>query len=165
MKTKTINLYQFSELSEDAKEKAIQKLSDINTDFDWWSSTYEDAKRIGLKITFFDLDRNRYAKGYFIDNATNCAESILQEHGKDCETYKTAKEFLNDLDELTGKFENIEDCPEDDIEDIENEFLKSLCEDYSILLQNECEYLESEEAIIETIQANEYDFDEDGNLA
>ena len=58
MKTLTINLYQFSELSDEAKEKAISNLSDINVDFDWWTNTYEDAARIGLKITSFDLDRN-----------------------------------------------------------------------------------------------------------
>jgi hypothetical protein len=165
MKTIQVNLYQFSELSEDAKEKAILKLYDINVDFDWWSYLYEDAKQIGLKIKEFDLDRNRYCKGEFINFPTETAEKILLEHGKDCETYKTAKEFLNDLNELTSKFENIEDCPEDDFEDLENEFLYSLCEDYSILLQKECEYLQSSEAIIETIEANEYYFDENGNLA
>jgi len=165
MKTIQVNLYQFSELSEDAKEKAISKLYDINVDFDWWSYLYEDAKQIGLKIKEFDLDRNRYCKGEFINFPTETAEKILLEHGKDCETYKTAKEFLNDLNELTSKFENIEDCPEDDIEDLENEFLYSLCEDYSILLQKECEYLQSSEAIIETIEANEYYFDENGNLS
>ena len=165
MKTIQVNLYQFSELSEDAKEKAISKLYDINVDFDWWSYLYEDAKQIGLKIKEFDLDRNRYCKGEFINFPTETAEKILLEHGKDCETYKTAKEFLNDLNELTSKFENIEDCPEDDIEDLENEFLYSLCKDYSILLQKECEYLQSSEAIIETIEANEYYFDENGNLS
>ena len=164
MKTIQVNLYQFSELSENAKEKAISKLSDINIDFDWWSYLYEDAERIGLKIKEFDLDRNRYCKGEFIDTAMETANKIILEHGENCETYKTAKMFLSDLNGLTSKFEDIQDCPEDEIEDCENEFLKSLCEDYSIMLQNECEYLQSSEAIIETIEANEYDFDENGNL-
>jgi hypothetical protein len=164
MKTIQVNLYQFSELSENAKQNAISKLFDINVDFDWWSYIYEDAKRIGLKINEFDLDRNRYCKGEFINSPTESAEIIILEHGKNCETYKTAKEFLNDLNELTSKFENIEDCPEDDIENLENEFLYSICEDYSIMLQKECEYLQSEESIIETIEINEYDFDESGNL-
>jgi hypothetical protein len=37
-------------------------------------------------------------------------------------------------------------------------------EDYSIILQKECDYLSSEESIIETIEANDYEFDIDGNL-
>jgi hypothetical protein len=49
------------------------------------------------------------------------------------------------------------------LQDIEDEFLKSLCEDYSIMLQNESEYLQSDAAIIEAINANEYEFLEDGS--
>ena len=39
MKTVTINIYQFSELSDEAKENAIKELYDINVDSDWWYST------------------------------------------------------------------------------------------------------------------------------
>ena len=48
------------------------------------------------------------------------------------------------------------------LQDIEDDFLKSLCEDYRILLQHQYEYLTSEEVIIETIEANEYEFTQDG---
>jgi hypothetical protein len=164
MKTNEVKLYSFDELLEDAKQKAIEKLYDINVDFDWWESTYEDAEQIGLKINGFDLDRNRHAEGEFINSAPEVAEAIIKNHGKDCETYKTAKTFLNDLNDITSKEENIKNVNEDDIEELENEFLKSILEDYSIILENECEYLQSEEAIIETIKANEYDFTEDGEL-
>lgn len=162
MKTIEVNLYKFSELSDEAKEKAIQRLSDINVDYNWYP--YEDATNINLHINSFDIERGSYVDAKFITNPANCAESILSEHGKDCETYKTAKQFLDDLNELTSKFEDIEDCPEDDIEELEDEFLKSICEDYRIMLQNEYEYLSSEKAIIETIEANDYDFLENGEL-
>ena len=69
MKTHTINTYSFNELSEEAQQKAIENLSDINVNFDWWNFTYEDAKNIGLKITSFDLDRRRHAKGQFLLSA------------------------------------------------------------------------------------------------
>ncbi len=42
-------------------------------------------------------------------------------------------------------------------------FLNSLIEDYSIILQKESEYLMSNEAIIETIEANEYEFKANGD--
>ncbi len=158
MRTIRTKVYKFNELTEEGQQKAIENLSDINVDYSWWESTYEDAANIGLKITSFDLDRNRHAKGEFITSAAETAELIQSNHGKDCETYKTATTFLNDLNELTGKHENIEDVNENDIEELEDEFLKSLLEDYSIMLQKECDYLQSKEAIIETIEANDYEF-------
>lgn len=162
MKTISINLYQFSELSEIAQQKAIEKLSDINVDHEWWDNTYEDAKNIGLKITSFDLERRRHAKGEFILTPIEVAGKILSEHGKDCESYKTAHLFMNDFNELIAQ--NDSGQKDYDIEELENEFLNDLLEDYSIILQNESEYLQSKEAIIDTIQANEYDFTEDGKL-
>ena len=66
------------------------------------------------------------------------------------------------MDESSEHFESSES--EDKMIDLENEFLQSLLEDYSIMLQNESEYLQSAEAIRETIEANEYEFTEDGKL-
>ena len=94
MKTIEINLYEFSELSDKAKQKAISKLSDINVSHDWWNFTYDDAENIGLKITSFNLDRNRHAKGKFIISGCEVAEKIMSEHGENCETFKTAAQFL-----------------------------------------------------------------------
>lgn len=170
MKTITINLYEFSELTPQAQQKAIENLSDINVMNDWWASTYEDAKNIGLKITSFDLDRNRHATGEFLLSAAEVAANILKEHGEHCETYKTAEAFLSDYnpvftdytDEASENYESRE--VEGKLQDIESDFLKSLLEDYSIMLQKECDYLQSEEAIKEAIEANEYTFTEDGKL-
>lgn len=172
MKTITIvkNLYQFSELSEEAKQKAIEKLNDINVDFDWWKFTYEDAKTIGLKINEFDLYRNRSVKGEFNLSPCEVAQNIFNNHGESCETFKTAKSFMEDwqpvfnnyMDESHKDYESQES--EDKLIDIESEFLNSLLEDYSIILQKEYEYLCSDIAIIGTIEANDYYFDENGNL-
>ena len=74
-----------------------------------------------------------------------------------------------------GKYDGKDEEPDDDSDEfsewenkmiiIEDEFLKSLLEDYSIILQKEYEYQTSEEAIIESIKANDYEFTEDGKLA
>lgn len=164
MRTIRIKLYKFSELSESAKQKAIENLSDINVDYNWWTSTYEDAENIGLKITSFELDRNRHAKGDFLLSANEVAQNIFSNHGHECETYTTAEKFMkewepifiNYMDEEHEMYESKES--EEQLQEIENEFLISLLEDYSIMLQNEFEYLQEEEAIIETIEANEYEF-------
>jgi hypothetical protein len=172
MRTETItrNLYKFDELSDDAKDKAIEKLWDINVDYDWWQWTYDDAEEIGLKLTGFDLDRGSYCKGEFIDAAEYTAKRIIKNHGDTCETYKDAQNYLKELEIAIAKnLEENADCdyPEDylDTEEIDDEFLRNLLEDYRIMLQKEWDYLTSREAIIETIESNDYEFDEDGNLA
>ena len=174
MRTETITktIYQFNELPEDAKQKAIEKLSDINTDYEWWDCAYEDAANVGLKITGFDLDRASYCKIEYIEDACHAAHKIIENHGESCDTYKNASEFLKNRDEIVnnaakdenGDFENEYELDQK-LDEIENEFLKTLSEDYWIILQQEYEYRTSEEAIIETIEANEYEFDENGNLA
>ena len=174
MKTVTINIYQFSELTDEAKENAIKELYDINVDSDWWDSTYEDAAQINLKIKGFDIDRGSYVKAEFIESANNTAELIIMNHGESCETYKTAKSFLQDYNELVAKYsdgvktdrvtEDNEYDFDNEADDLENDFLQSISEDYRIILSNEYDYLTSEKSIIETIEANEYDFTEYGQL-
>jgi hypothetical protein len=171
MRIKETKVYTCSELSETAQERAISKLSHINVDFEWWKSVYEDAKNVGLKLTSFDLDRNRHAEGSFLFAANEVAQNIFNNHGKDCESYKTATEFMKDwqpvfnnyMDESHKDYESRE-C-EEKLQNIEDEFLKSLLEDYSIILQHEYEYLTSSEAIKEAIECNGYEFTEDGKLA
>lgn len=178
IKTTETKVYTWEELTDEQKEKALSKLYDLNTDYEWWDGVYEDAEQVGIKITSFDLDRNRHAEGKFISSAVEVAKAIVKDHGPDCETYKTAKVFLdtvNPMIELRDNFADDDNTTEeeykafddntDKIEELEDEFKKSILEDYSIMLQKEYEYLSSEEAIIETIEANEYEFDEEGNIA
>lgn len=167
MRIKETKVYKFDELSEKGKEKALENLYDLNVYYDWWENTYEDAANIGIKITGFDIDRGSYCNGEFLLSAAEVAANIIRDHGEQCETYKTAQAFLDEINSI--------DMPDDDSDEfsewekkmleIEDEFQKSLLEDYRIILTHEYEYLTSEEAIIETIHANEYEFTEDGKLA
>lgn len=94
------------------------------------------------------------------------ADLILSKHGKDCETYKTTVEYRKNREEIEKEFIKLskDESYDDAIGLCEDEYLASLLEDYSIMLQKEYEYLTSEEAIIETIQSNEYMFTEDGKI-
>lgn len=169
--TTVTDAYQFHELSEAAQQKAIQKLSDCNIDYEWWESVYEDAENIGLKITGFDIDRASYVKAKFLTSTTDTATRILSEHGEMCETWKTANDYLNERNQIIdtwpkdedGNFED-EYKMDDKLEDLDSEFLNSICEYYLLILTNEYEYLTSEEAIKETIEANEWEFTEQGNI-
>lgn len=51
---------------------------------------------------------------------------------------------------------------QDEAEKLEEEFLDSILEDYRIMLEKEIEYQESEEQVAEMMEANEYEFDENG---
>jgi hypothetical protein len=164
MKTKTINIYSFNELSEKAKQKAIENLIDINVNYDWWEFTCENAANIGLKITSFDLDRNRHATGELRLSFSEVIANILKEHGETCDTYKTAEKYMKQWEPVFSKYMETEEG-EEELMEIEAEFIKELLEDYSIILQKEYEYLCSEEAIIEAIEANEYEFTENGKIA
>jgi len=169
MRTVRTKIYKFEELSKDAQQNAISNMWDINVDHDWWQSTYNDASNIGLKITSFNLDRNRNATGEFSLSACEVAQNVFNEHGEDCETYKTAQKFIevwqpifdDYMDENSENYESQE--LENTLQEMEDDFLNSLIEDYSIILQNESEYLQSDEAIKETILANDYEFTKDGN--
>lgn len=167
-------LYQFDELTPEAQEKAINHLWDINVDYEWWDCMYGDASGVGLKITGFDLDRNRHATGDWIESPERAAELILQEHGEQCETYQTAIQYLDDRKALVRKYsdgvnidrvtENNEYEFDQECDNIDAEFLRSLLNDYAWMLQREYEYLTSEEAIKETILCNEYEFTPEGDL-
>lgn len=174
MRTQIIEqtIYSFSDLetNEQLKQKVLNKYSDINVDYGWWESTYTDAQDVGLEITGFDLDRNRHATGEFTLSANEVAQNILNEHGESCETYLTAFNFMQEwqpifndyMDENSENYESYDS--EQKLNELEDEFLKAILEDYVTILQKECEYLTSEKSILETLKINEYEFNENGNI-
>lgn len=169
---KKVTVFEFKELSKEVQQKVIEKHCYINVDggFDWFDSTYEDAKTIGLKITGFDLDRADYCEGEFTLSANEVAQNIFNEHGENCETFKTATKFMEEWQPIFNDYmdENSENYESRDLEsklqDLESDFLKDICEDYKIMLRTDFEYQTSKEAIVETIEANEYTFLENGEI-
>ncbi len=73
MKQITLDVFSFSELSDDAKQVAREWYLSVATHDEWWESTFKDAERIGLKIESFGLDRDRHATGKWITSARECA--------------------------------------------------------------------------------------------
>jgi len=171
--TVTTKVYGFDELSDEARESAVQELVCINVDCEWWDSTLEDAKTIGLVIRHFILGQASHVCGSWVEEAEEVAALILENHGDVCETHKDATAFLADLEDAQeahrtqpGWNAHYDDDFEDTdaYEELCQEFKATICEDYRIILQAEEDYLCSEEAIIETIKANEYEFTADGTL-
>lgn len=64
MKTKVITLYEFNELSEDAKKKAIESLRDCNVDYNWWEDNYQDFAKIAAYFGISIDNKSERAGGY-----------------------------------------------------------------------------------------------------
>lgn len=170
MKTIRTKVYQFSELSDSAKKTAIQWFLNSFDDSYAWDDIQEDANQIGLKI--ISIDDHRPNKGEFITSAYEVSCKIVQEHGANCDTHKTAVQFGKDWAALVEKYNDgitLDKVSEDneydfdqDADELESEFMQSLLEDYRIMYNNQVEYEYSDEFAKETIEANEYDFTKDG---
>lgn len=167
MEKREYTVYKYDELPADAQQKARERFREHNDLSYTWDDTKADALNIGLKLA----GTNRgYMKGDFTESAAVCAANVIREHGVDTETYATAALFLLEHGALWTKYRAAEDkdestrAAEDAKEDLEQEFLRSLCEDYRIMQERDEEYQNSDEAIIETVRANDYDFTEDGRI-
>ena len=171
MRTVRTKIYQFSELSESAKQKAIEWYLSGNYDDSFaWDNTTEDAIQVGLKI--HSLDDHRPNDGEFFESAESTAQQIIEGHGKMCETYKTAAAFLKERGELVEKHsdgidknkvtEDNEYEFDQECDELETEFLKSILEDYRIMYNQNVDYENSDKAAIEAIEANEYEFTKEG---
>jgi len=174
MRTIRTKVYTFNELNKEGQQKAIELNSDINVLHDWWIWTYEDANTVGLRITSFDLDRNKHVKGEFIESSYDCANKVIKYHGETCDSYVLAKQFIKEWDEAvllysdgfkTDKVMDGKECYFDNyISDREDLFLNEILSYYANYLQNECDYLQTEEAIKETLINNDYEFLSTGKM-
>jgi hypothetical protein len=168
--TTTRTLFTFDELSDTAKDKARNWFREHALDYEWWDFTYEDASNVGIKITGFDLGRGEEITGK-VDQCEATAHLIVKDHGEGCDTYATAAAYLRERDAA------IEAAPKDEagevdeyeldakLDELDEEFTKDILADYLTALRNEYEYRMSDKAVDEDIQANEYEFTEEGKRA
>jgi hypothetical protein len=158
--------FKFGELGESAKQHAIEKWQEGGIDYDWWDSTYEDAAQVGLTINEFDTQYRPWAKGE-ISNMTyeQSARLVMETHGKDCDTHKAALAFMCHVALMDEGAKHDEDGEQTEaFAELCETYLKSILDAYARMLKDDLEYLESEQAAVMSIKANDYDFDEDGNM-
>lgn len=194
MKTKTIELFDFSELSESAKAKVLQEQRDINTDYDWYKWSLEDWER-DLESMGFD-DVNISFSGFWSqgDGASFTSGSI------DIEKFLTAQkakgrfkailkaikankaEFITSIDRIDHhysheytvrayvEYNSLEDkfTPNQDqaneLESFLTDTVRTLSRKIYRELEKEHEHLTTDAAIIDTIEANEYTFTASGKM-
>ena len=181
--TRVITLYRFDELNEKAQELAINGLRGTSVDIDWWDSTYENAKLIGLEIQEFDVDR-KTIKGKLNEYLLDVCRSIREKYGKDHRTSQTAAAYHKQYIAVFIEWHRIQIQQadpsashwkpkdwladfkrEDEAQEIEADFTEALLDNYLIILRDEYEYQTSKEHIVESIKANDYLFTELGELA
>lgn len=168
MRTAQINFYKFNELSDRAKDRARDWWRQGALDYDWHECIYDDAERVGLKITGFDTGRRSEITGDFTGTPESTAKKILAEHGEDTGTAAEARHYLKTVAEFMASAEKDEYgelatyALDNEKDEIDREFLRALLEEYLTILRKEEEYQLSDEVADEVIVANEYEFTEDG---
>lgn len=170
MKTVEIQLFKFDELTENAKQKAINKYRDSGINYYWYSFINEDAKDVGIKIKSFDISRKEIEID-LLYSYDEVASKIISNHGEYCDSYIKAKCFLDDKDALVEKYSNginlsivSEEKFDEEFDDLEQDFKNDLEDYYLKMLRDELEYMESDGYIIQMIIDNDYDFTEDGEM-
>jgi hypothetical protein len=189
-------VYKFDELSESAKQKAIDDYRQDGFDYDWWDAVYEDARQIG-EIIGIKID-NIYFSGFSSQGDGACFEGKytytkgsvkkIKDHApQDEELHRIARELqklqkknfysLSAKVKQSGHYSH-EYCTEIEVCDNLNSYgdvtvetekaLSELLRDFMRWiyksLETDWDYLSSDEQIVETIQANEWEFDENGDM-
>lgn len=174
MRTVRTKVYKFSELSESAKQKAIEKFWDINVDYSWHELSVEGHEEIlsdkgyvnpkvmfsgfasqgdGACFTCDKIDFNIFLEGKYKD--LDISANITHNWRHYFATSTTVN--LDAGDDISQElYDEIENTIKGERENLGNEIYRKL--------EKEHDYLTSEEAIIETIEANEYEFTKDGKL-
>lgn len=161
-------VYLFNELDDQAKEEARDWYRQGALDYDWWNCIYEDAKKLGFKITSFDLNNGGRITGKFNGNIEDSCKDILKDYIKDSGFYEIAEGYLEKIDELKKRYLHLEHDDDDTIafeealDDLTLEFKQEMLEGFLSSLKKEEEFQLSEEQVDEAIEANGYKFTREG---
>jgi len=174
MRTIEVKLYEFEELSNEAKENAIEENRTMNVEHDWWDCTYEGMKEIGIEINSFDIYHRNIS--ITIEDSEHTASETIKNFGEGMEIAKISKQFIADRDALIKKLgegndisgysvkEEFIDEYDEEIECLEEQYRKEMAEEILTWLRDECEFLQTDEAVAETFIANDYEFTEEGQI-
>lgn len=179
METKTYNVYKFNELPDDAKAKALENLRDINVDHDGWhdwiiedwtekleSLGYNDAK-ISYTGFYSQGDGASFSctvnleKWLIVKKLKSKYQKALKEYQTDDVSIKInnqghySHEFMMTIDS-----DNLSDALEEIILMDARDQARSIYSE----LKSEYEGAQTDEAVIETIEANDYDFTLNGKI-
>lgn len=184
------DIFKFDELSEDVQGKVLDNMREWDVYHEWWEFVYEDAKECGA-IIGISVD-NIYFSGFSSQGDGACfegsyvyrkgsvkeikkhapqdeelhaiAEALYREqkqHGYKLEANikHRGRYYHSSSNDITVYFDGF-DTYSTDIEEALRRFMDWIYK----RLEQEYKYLTSDEAVKETIEANEYEFTVDGDI-
>ena len=177
--TQQFEVFSYNELPENVKDKVIMEHWDINVDWEWYEFTLDYfaeklEEEYGISVDprkiYFNLDRGYYL---YLDNAyVSDDKKFLKFLGVDLRT-KFAKDVLSGEDDIMIKVNHFGGSRAENWVAVGSgchnqieytEALNDMLDDLRIELQKEYDQLTSEESIVDTILANEYEFTKDGKI-
>jgi hypothetical protein len=186
---KETKVYQFNELSDEAKQKALECMYDINVDHEWWDYDglldliTEEMKSRKIKLSdypstlfsytveAFDVDRDWFIQLEIDVKDDDIFRKFLRIDKRLWEQCEPVFETAPRRNATTNFWiaiakDNGNNLTQREAFIIERaeQIMNDKIDEALIGLRNNYEWLLSEEAIIETIEANEYEFTEDGKL-
>lgn len=168
MEARIIHIFRYNELSQEAKKVALEKHRYDQVEYNWWEDDYYNAKQCGVRITGFDLDRRKSIDGEFIWSEIEVAEKIEDEYSDCTDIHKIASNFLKERLRICDSYEFIDGAPikEDELEaelnELEYQFQKDILGEFWKYLQDQYEYLLSDECVTDYLENNWHYFTENG---
>ena len=159
-----IKAFQFEELDSQTQEKVIESNRTINVNTDFWWQDELDNYKTELKIIVNQFDIYRRTINITIEDSFESAQKIVNFFGKESSIVYGAKTFIRDIKFIEEKYKDDWYKLEEEKEYLEEEFRREISEEILSKLTSQYEYLISDDAIKETILANKYEFQEDGEM-
>lgn len=172
METVEQKAYKFDELSDEAKEKALNNLRHINVGWNWCHSVLNKANELGIVITSIDLEFGSI-DGFLKEEIPTVADNIIKNYSKDSQLYNIAICYKNKYREIIKQYDGSTDIVlewkntetiEKEIDDLEKEFSREVLKAYLAEIRDEYDYQVSNEAVKDTIRKKGYLFTESGEL-
>ena len=185
MRTIRTKIYKFEELSKESQANAIDKMREINTEYDdWYECIFEGFQETLTEAGFLDatiqfsgfwsqgdglcfdakIDASKFATTIDEKRVVNLIDnSYISEFTIEKTSYANhySHEKTRFVDYDATDYNNINKVLENLCEKIEVKRLE-LCKDFYNTLQKDYYYLQSDEVVKETILCNEYEFLKDG---
>jgi hypothetical protein len=172
--TKQYNIYTFEELSQKAKEKALQDYrEEDNTPFledNLREYIHEELETAGYTPIYTATSQNPairplYSLSYCQGDGLMFESTLEEIKTGNIFTIKHAGHYYHERSTtITGHDKDGNDLPDKTIEDFNNNIYIPICERVAQRGYEEIEYNASEEYFAETCTANDYTFLEDGTM-
>lgn len=185
-------VYEFDELPESVQAKVLEKLYDINVDYKWHDCTLDEfyliLDTIGVAcpkdgISFSDFSSQ--GDGLSFIGRYSYRKEALKKIVAEFPTWTELHKAVKAIQALQSRYfyrisgeirrisyfyshENTVSFSSDEysqsVDDAMNEFFRDIMREFYYTLDKEYEYLTSNDAIIETIKANGYEFTMEGDM-